>query len=84
VQALEWLGVVAGVLTTAAFVPQVMKTWQTGSARDFSLPMLLMFCTGLVLWLAYGVLLGSAGLVVANGITLPLALYILSVKLRRG
>ncbi len=83
-QALEWLGVVAGVLTTSAFVPQVARTWRTGSARDFSLPMLLMFCTGLVLWLAYGLMLGSAGLVVANGITLPLALYILSVKLRRG
>ncbi len=80
----ELLGVVAGVLTTIAFVPQALKTWSTGSARDFSLPMLLLFCTGVVMWLGYGLLIASPGLIVANGITLPLAASILLVKLRRG
>ena len=37
----EGIGLVAGVLTTVAFVPQVLRTWRTGSARDFSLRMLL-------------------------------------------
>lgn len=80
----ELLGVVAGVLTTIAFVPQALKTWRTGSARDFSLPMLLLFCAGVVMWLGYGLLIASPGLIVANGITLPLAASILLVKLRRG
>jgi MtN3 and saliva related transmembrane protein len=80
----ELLGVVAGVLTTIAFVPQALKTWRTGSARDFSLPMLLLFCTGVVMWLGYGLLIASPGLIVANGVTLPLAASILLVKLRRG
>jgi MtN3 and saliva related transmembrane protein len=81
---IEVLGLAAGAMTTAAFVPQALRTWRTNSARDFSLPMLLLFCTGLSLWLLYGVLIGSASVVVANAITLPLAAYILWVKLRTG
>jgi MtN3 and saliva related transmembrane protein len=80
---IEWLGVLAGVMTTTAFVPQVVRTWRSGSARDFSLPMLLLFVGGVALWLAYGVAVGSAGLIVANGVTLPLSGYILWVKLRQ-
>lgn len=78
----ELLGMVAGVLTTAAFVPQAAKSWRTRSASDFSLPMLLMFCAGIVMWLGYGVLIASPGLALANGVTLPLAALILAVKLR--
>jgi MtN3 and saliva related transmembrane protein len=81
---IEVLGLAAGAMTTAAFVPQALRTWRTSSARDFSLPMLLLFCTGLFLWLVYGVLIGSASVVAANAITLPLAAYILWVKLRTG
>jgi len=78
----EALGLVAGFFTTAAFVPQVAKTWRAGSADDFSLPMLLMFVAGVGLWLAYGVVLGSTSIVAANCITFVLASYILVVKLR--
>jgi MtN3 and saliva related transmembrane protein len=81
---IEWIGVVAGLMTTTAFVPQVLQTWRTRSARDFALPMLLLFVGGILLWLVYGLAIGSAGLIVANGITLPLAGYILWVKLRTG
>jgi MtN3 and saliva related transmembrane protein len=81
---IEVLGLAAGAMTTAAFVPQALRTWRTNSARDFSLPMLLLFCAGLFLWLVYGVLIGSASVVAANAITLPLAAYILWVKLRTG
>ncbi len=80
----EAVGMLAGVLTTVAFVPQVMRTWTTGSARDFSLKMLLLFVAGVGLWLAYGLLTRSAPMVLANTATLLLASYILSVKVRRG
>lgn len=78
----EALGSVAGVLTTLAFVPQVAKTWRSGRADDFSLPMLLMFVLGVALWLAYGVLLGAPSIIAANAVTLCLASFILLVKLR--
>lgn len=80
----ELIGIAAGALTTAAFVPQAAKTLRTRSAGDFALPMLLLFNLGLALWLAYGVLRAAPGLILANGITLALALAILWVKLRPG
>jgi MtN3 and saliva related transmembrane protein len=81
---IEVLGALAGVLTTIAFVPQVARTWRTQSARDLSLPMLLLLVTGVVLWLGYGLLIGSAGLIAANAVTFLLSASLLLVKLRRG
>lgn len=78
------IGVVAGVLTTSAFVPQVMKTWRTGSARDFSLGLLALPVVGNSLWLVHGAATGSTGLVAANLVTVPLTLYLLGVKVKRG
>ncbi|WP_431284919.1 SemiSWEET family sugar transporter [Humitalea sp. 24SJ18S-53] len=80
----EGIGLVAGTLTTAAFVPQVVKTWRTGSASDFSLPMLLMFVSGVMLWLVYGMVIAAPSVWIANAITAPLSLYLLWIKLRRG
>jgi MtN3 and saliva related transmembrane protein len=80
----EWLGVVAGVLTTVAFVPQVLRTHRSRSARDFSAPMLLLFTTGVAMWLAYGLLIGSQGIILANAATFMLTAYILAMKLRFG
>lgn len=72
----------AGLLTTFAFLPQALKTWRTRSTADFSLAMLGAFCTGIAMWLVYGILLAAWPLIVANGLTLLLAGSILYVKLR--
>jgi MtN3 and saliva related transmembrane protein len=82
VTAVDLLGFVAGTLTTIAFVPQVMKIWRTRSTRDISLGMFATFSTGVLLWLLYGAAIGSWPIVLANGVTLVLALAILSLKLR--
>ena len=74
----------AGVLTTSAFIPQAIKTWRTRSARDFSVALLVLLVAGNTLWLTYGALKGSMGLVAANIVTVPLTMFILLVKLRRG
>ena len=76
------LGLVAGTLTTAAFVPQVVKIWRTRSTHDISLGMFSLFNAGLLLWLGYGILIGSVPIVVSNLVTLVLALTILFFKLR--
>ena len=78
------MGLLAGAMTTAAFVPQAWKTWRTGSARDFSLALLVLLVAGNSLWLTYGALVGSLGLVAANLVTVPLTASILWVKLARG
>lgn len=78
----EWLGLVAGSLTTIAFVPQVVKIWKSRHAHDISLAMFAIFSSGVALWLVYGFLIGSMPVIVANSITLVLALTILVLKIR--
>ena len=76
------IGMVAAVLTTISFVPQVWHSFKTRDVSGISLPMYSLFTVGIALWLAYGILLGAWPLIVANGITLSLASAILGMKLR--
>jgi MtN3 and saliva related transmembrane protein len=76
------LGLLAGTLTTLSFLPQVVKTWRTRSTHDISLWMFSLFNAGLALWLVYGIRIGSTPIIVANSVTLVLALTILYFKLR--
>lgn len=78
------LGLMAGTFTTAAFVPQLLKTWRSRSARNISLGWLATFISGISLWLVYGLLIQSLPVILANGITLILTLFILRCKLRFG
>ncbi len=79
---IDWVGYAAAVLTTASFVPQAWLTFRSRDVSGFSLGMYSVFATGVALWLAYGLLVGAWPLVLANGITLALALAILAMKLR--
>lgn len=79
-----WLGFAAGFLTTIAFVPQVTKIWKSRSAGDVSLRTFVAFTIGVALWLAYGILLGEAPMIVWNAVTLVLAGAILAMKLKFG
>ena len=79
---IDWIGTLAGILTTIAFIPQVAKTWRTGSAGDISLMMFLLFSSGVLLWLIYGVLLHAMPIIVANAVTLSLSASILVLKVR--
>ncbi|MFC3230131.1 SemiSWEET transporter [Marinibaculum pumilum] len=78
----EAIGLVAGTLTTIAFLPQVFRVWQRRSARDISLPTFILLCSGVALWLLSGVLKESISLILANGVTFFLAMGILVGKLR--
>lgn len=75
------LGLVAATLTTIAFVPQVVKTWKTKSAKDLSLGMYSIFCTGVILWLIYGIIRADIPIIAANTVTLSLTLMLLYFKL---
>lgn len=77
-----WVGIIAGVLTTIAFLPQVFRAWRTRSTSDVSLTMFLVLVAGICMWLVYGFLIKDIVLIVANAITLVLASAILVAKLR--
>jgi MtN3 and saliva related transmembrane protein len=74
------IGMLAAILTTVAFVPQVIKTWRTRSTADISLAMFAILVTGVGAWLVYGLLIRDVPLVLANGVTLLLAGTILFFK----
>ncbi|MCH2082780.1 MAG: SemiSWEET transporter [Saprospiraceae bacterium] len=78
---IEWIGLIAGVLTTLSFVPQVYRTWKTKSADDLSLGMFLMFTLGVILWLIYGFLIDDLPIILANIVTLSLAGTLLIFKI---
>ena len=68
--------------TTAAWLPQVGRTWNTRSARDFSWGYLGLLMMGVFLWTMYGVLRHDVVVIVANGITLLLVTSVGFVKAR--
>ena len=80
----DLVGYAAGFLATAAFVPQVAKTFRARSARDISLGMYVLFCAGVGLWLVYGLLITSWPVVLSNFVTLVLSGSVLILKLKHG
>ncbi|BBP00931.1 SemiSWEET transporter [Sulfuriferula nivalis] len=76
----NWIGLLAGTLTTMAFVPQVYRIWQRKHADDISASMFIIFITGVALWLYYGLMLQAWPIIIANAITLVLASVILFLK----
>ena len=76
------LGLLAGTFTTIAFLPQMFRTWKTKSAQDVSFVMLIIFMTGLFLWLVYGLILGALPIILANATTLFFNCIILWLKIK--
>lgn len=79
---MDGLGYAAAILTTAAFVPQVVRVWRRRSADDISLAMYLLFMAGVALWAIYGVRLKAAPVILANTVTFVLAAAVVAAKLR--
>lgn len=78
---MEWIGYIAGFCTTIAFLPQVIRTYKTRSAKDISLGMYLVFCFGVIMWLFYGFSIHSMAIILANFATIALAGAMLIMKL---
>jgi MtN3 and saliva related transmembrane protein len=76
------LGYVAGAVTTISFVPQVYKAWRTKHCSDLSWGMVLIFATGIFLWLIYGLAIRSTPVIAANAATLSLVLVLAGLKMR--
>lgn len=77
------LGTAAGILSTASFVPQVIKAWREGNTEAISKRMYLVTVSAFSLWIVYGFLLESLPLIVFNSLSLVLSGTILVLKLRQ-
>lgn len=79
---IEVIGLIAAVLTTSAFLPQVYRTWKTKDVSGLSLPMLLLFFIGIVLWFVYGIYIESLSMILANAITIVSSFLLVYFKLK--
>ncbi|MAZ80709.1 MAG: hypothetical protein CMP18_02870 [Rickettsiales bacterium] len=79
---IEMIGYIAGILTTISFIPQAILTIKTQNTKSISLMMYIIFSTGILLWLIYGIVINSMPIIAANIITLPLTLIILFIKIK--
>ena len=77
----ENFGFIAAFLTTIAFLPQVLRIIRTRSADDVSILMLVLFISGLLFWVVYGIRAHARPVLVANTITLILNISILGMKI---
>ena len=78
---IDIFGYFAAILTTAAFLHQLIKTVKTKKADDVSLTTLIMFIIGVFSWIIYGYKISSKPILIANLITLILNLMILISKI---
>lgn len=81
---MEWIGYLAAALTTVSFLPQVVHTIRMRDTRAISLGMYILFVMGTALWLAYGVVLRSIPMILANTITVLFSGIVLVLKVKDG
>lgn len=79
---IQMVGLFAGLLTTAAWIPQLARTWRGGSTEDLSWPYLLVFATGVSTWIFYGVLTGDPPVLIANVVSIMLIASLVELKRR--
>ena len=80
--ATDIVGTLAALCSMASFTPQIVKIWREKDAASVSLRMYVVTVTGFVLWIAYGVLIGSWPVAGSNTVCLALSGAILALKWR--
>ena len=78
----EILGMLAAIITTGAFLPQVYKTWKTKNTKGLSLTMYVSFFIRVSLWFVYGFYLNSLPMILANIVTTISTLILIGLKLK--
>jgi MtN3 and saliva related transmembrane protein len=78
----EIVGIAAGALSCTTFIPQVVKTYKSKSAKDVSMAMFIIAAVSTFLWLIYGLLIDSISLIFTNAIVVVLSLVMLYLKLK--
>ena len=76
------VGLLSGLLTTCAWLPQLLRTWRSGRADDISYTYLAIFAAGVLGWLAYGLLAAQPAVFAANIVTFTLIAALTLLKTR--
>ncbi len=81
---IHWVGAAGAVLTTICWLPQAVRVVRTKDTGAISLATNLIFATGILLWLIYGIAIGNWPLIAANAVSMMFTLVIIAMKLRHG
>lgn len=76
------IGIIAAILTTIAFFPQVIQVIKSKDTKSISLTMYILFVTGVLLWVLYGFYLNDLPIIIANSIVAVASTIILCYKIR--
>ena len=76
------IGILAALLTTSAWVPQIIKTRRSRSAHDLAWSYLMSFGTGVALWFIYAIWMNDLPLALANGVSLVFVAGLVVLKNR--
>jgi MtN3 and saliva related transmembrane protein len=76
------LGLVSSAVTVSAYMPQVIKSWQTRELKDISFLMLLLFTIGSLLWITYGYFRKDIAVIISNIILFILQLSLIYLKIK--
>jgi MtN3 and saliva related transmembrane protein len=79
----EIIGYLAGICTAIVFLPQSIRTIKTKDVRGLSLGSYVIYCLGMLLWIAYGVYLHSIQMMFFNAVSLFFAAIILYIIVAR-
>lgn len=79
---MTWIGLTAGTLTTAGFVPQIVKSIRTKKTDDVSVFQPLVLLTGMAFWIGYGVILSDTAIILANGVSFILNVWLIILKIK--
>lgn len=76
----QLLGFTGAALSIITYLPQVIKLWRTKSAKDISMPMLLLLTLGVAIWLAFGIRIKDIPLIITNSLILAMSLTMVILK----
>lgn len=80
----ESLGFVAGALVTCSLIPQLVRVFKLRSAHEISLLFTTLLLAGIIIWLAYGILLRLTPVILWNAASVVLVTLLLYAKLKYG
>lgn len=74
------VGLLAGLLTTGAWLPQIYRSWTTRSCSALSWLYLATMAAGFTAWLVFGLLAREMAVVITNALSLVLAGSLIGIK----
>ena len=77
---IELIGLIAALITSIGFLPQIIKGFKTKKLDDISYFMPIVLAIGMTLWLIYGILINSIAIISANIFSISCSISLIIMK----